>query len=236
MKTLLNMVVAGRAALGAILALGLASQGLAYPAPVPGGGFAVTGPAPQEMVSKDYRIGPLDKLDITVFQVKDLTLDGVQVDGSGRISLPLIGNVTAAGKTAPELGDEIATLLKGKYLQNPQVTVTVSDAISQKVTIDGAVREPGVYAMSGPTTLLQAVAMAKGPDPKIAKLDRVAVFRTTNGQRTAAVFDLKAIRAGKADDPEIYGNDVIVVDGSMLKSVLREALGALPGLAIFRTF
>lgn len=191
---------------------------------------------PFQATTDDYRIGPLDKLNITVFQVKDLTQEAVQVDGSGQVSLPLIGNVMAAGKTTQELAIEIADRLRGKYLQSPQVSVWVQEAVSQKVTVDGAVREPGVYAMSGPTTLLQAVAMAKGPDLKLANLTRVAVFRSVNGQRTVAVFDLKAIRAGKAPDPVIFGNDVVVVDGSAVKAAFREVLGALPGLAIFRPY
>jgi len=223
--------------MGALAAASCASAaGPSGPAAAPPGTFtAQNGGAPLATV-QDYRIGPLDKLNISVFQVKDLTLEGVQVDGSGRISLPLIGSLVASGKTTQELSGEIAGLLRGKFLQSPQVSVWVAEAISQKVTVDGAVREPGVYAMSGPTTLLQAVAMAKGPDVKLANLTRVAVFRTVNGQRVAAVFNLKAIRAGKAEDPEIYGNDVIVVEGSAIKAALREAVGALPGLAIFRPY
>jgi polysaccharide export outer membrane protein len=104
------------------------------------------------------------------------------------------------------------------------------------VTVDGAVMQPGVYAMSGPTTLLQAVAMAKGADNKYANLKRVTLFRTVDGQRQAAVFDLREIRAGRAADPVIHSNDVIVVDGSNVKGVLREILGALPALSIFRGF
>lgn len=198
--------------------------------------FQSAGGLSQQAATQDYRIGPLDKLNITVFQVKDLTLEEVQVDGSGRVFLPLIGSVVAAGKTTQELSAEIADRLRGQYLQSPQVAVWVAEAISQKVTVDGSVVEPGVYAMSGPTTLLQAVAMAKGPDPRYANLNRVAVFRTINGQRNAAVFDLKAIRAGKAPDPVILGNDVVVVEGSTAKGVFREILAALPGLAIFRPY
>lgn len=221
------------ALLATVLIVGCASPSVSAS---PGGFPVTTASATAQLPAQDYRIGPLDKLNITVFQVKDLTIEGVQVDGSGRIALPLIGSLTASGKTTQELSREIAGLLRGKYLQSPEVSVWVAEAISQKVTVDGAVREPGVYAMSGPTTLLQAIAMAKGPDVKSAKLDRVAVFRTLNGQRSAAVFDLRAIRKGEAPDPEILGNDVIVVDGSALKAVFRETLGILPALAIFRPY
>lgn len=219
----------------------ISATACASPGVTPGGAqsqprFQSAGDSPQPAATQDYRIGPLDKLNITVFQVKDLTLEEVQVDGSGRVFLPLIGSVVAAGKTTQELSAEIADRLRGQYLQSPQVAVWVAEAISQKVTVDGSVVEPGVYAMSGPTTLLQAVAMAKGPDPRYANLNRVAVFRTINGQRNAAVFDLKAIRAGRAPDPVILGNDVVVVEGSTAKGVFREILAALPGLAIFRPY
>ncbi|NEX94880.1 polysaccharide biosynthesis/export family protein [Caulobacter sp. 17J65-9] len=197
--------------------------------------IATTAPGVHAAPRGEYRIGPLDKLNITVFQVKDLTLDRVQVDASGRILLPLIGQVMAAGRTTTELSDEIAAKLEASYLQHPQVSVVVSEAASQKVTVDGAVTEAGVFELRGRTTLLQAVAMAKGP-ARNANLKRVAVFRQIDGQRQAAVFDLKAIRKGKAEDPEIYGDDVIVVDSSGLKGAWREVLGALPAFSIFRPY
>lgn len=185
---------------------------------------------------EEYRLGPQDKIDVNVYQVKDLTVQGLQIDSAGNIFLPLIGRVAANGLTPSELANEIAARLRGQYLQEPQVSVSVREAISQKVTVDGAVVQPGVYAMSGPTTLLQAVAMAKGADNKYANLKRVTVFRTVEGQRQAAVFDLKEIRAGRAPDPVIRSNDVIVVDGSGVKGVWREILGSIPVLSIFRPY
>lgn len=228
-------------AMAALVALVLTMTGfttVVAAQPVSNGGFvSVPGPTVTTTTRPgDYRIGPFDKLNINVYQMKDLTLSDVQVDAAGRITLPLIGSIEAAGKTAPELSDEIAGMLRGRYLQQPQVTVWVTDAASQKVTVDGAVVQPGVYTLSGPTTLIQAVAMAKGPDLKYANLRRVVVFRTINGQRAAAVFDLKLIRQGKAEDPAILGNDVIVVDGSQTKGAWREIIGALPVLGVFRYF
>lgn len=192
-------------------------------------------PVPSNMstAAAEYRIGPLDILDINVFQVKDLTLEKVQVDATGQILLPLIGKITAGGKTTAELSAEIASKLQEKYLQAPQVSVLVVEAASQKVTVDGAVVEAGVFELKGRTTLLQAVAMAKGP-ARNANLHRVVVFRQIDGRRNAALFDLGAIRKGQADDPEIRGDDVIVVDSSALKGFWREAIGALPAMAVFR--
>ncbi len=186
-------------------------------------------------VHSEYRIGAGDQLNITVFQVEELTVEKTPVDAAGQIQMPLIGAVTAQGRTTSELGRDIAAKLGEKYLQDPQVSVTVAQAASQKVTVDGAVAEAGVFELQGRTTLLQAVAMAKGPRAD-ANLERVAVFRNVNGQRHAAVFDLKAIRQGRSPDPEILGDDIVVVDSSALKGAWREVLRALPAFSIFRPF
>lgn len=193
----------------------------------PGG--SVTQPA------MEYRIGALDKLNVTVFQVADLTLRDVQVDAVGNLQLPLVGTVMARGKTTAELTELVRSRLAASYLQNPQVTITVSSAASQKVTVDGAVTQPGVYQMTGNTSLLQAVAMARGPT-RTAELSRVAVFRNVDGQRMVAMFDLQAIRRGQAEDPQILGDDVVVVDSSAMSTTIRDILGALPALSIFRPF
>lgn len=183
----------------------------------------------------EYRIGVGDKLDVRVFQVADLSFEELVVDTSGNINMPLIGAVRGAGRTAGEMSSDIAQRLAAQYLRDPQVTVTVKEAANQKITVDGAVTKPGVYEMRGSTSLLQAVAMAEGPT-RVADLTKVAVFRSVDGQRSVALFDLAAIRQGRAADPEVLGDDVIVVDTSRLNSALREAMGVLPALSIFRPF
>jgi polysaccharide export outer membrane protein len=183
----------------------------------------------------EYRIGVGDKLDVRVFQVADLSFEELVVDTSGNINLPLIGAVRSADRTAGEMSTDIAERLAARYLRDPQVTVTVKEAASQKITVDGAVTNPGVYEMRGSTSLLQAVAMAEGPTG-VADLTKVAVFRSIDGRRSVAIFDLSAIRQGRALDPQVLGDDVIVVDTSRLSSALREAMGALPALAAFAYF
>ncbi len=185
--------------------------------------------------SAEYRIGVGDKLDVRVFQVADLSFEELVVDTSGNINLPLIGAVRGAGRTAGEMSTDIAARLAAQYLRDPQVTVTVKEAASQKITVDGAVTKPGVYEMRGSTSLLQAVAMAEGPT-RVADLTKVAVFRTIDGRRSVALFDLSAIRQGRASDPAVLGDDVIVVDTSRLSSALREVVGALPALSAFAFF
>jgi len=181
----------------------------------------------------EYVIAPMDHLSVSVFQVPDLSLKDVEVDASGRITMPLIGDVLAAGRTANQLSADIAAQLTKGFLQNPQVSVTVESSANQKVTVEGAVMAPGVFQISGPTTLLQMIAMAKGPD-KTADIRRVGIFRMVQGRRAAAVFDLKAIRSGNAEDPQVYANDVVVVQGSGAKSFWQGLLHATPLIGIFR--
>lgn len=183
----------------------------------------------------EYRIGQQDLLAVNVFQVPELSSDQIRVDTSGDISLPLVGALRAEGKTAPELSEEIRGRLAQRYLRDPQVAVSVRESASQKITIDGAVTEPGVYEMKGQTTLMQAIAMAKGPT-RLSNLRSVVVFRVTDGQRTVAQFDLAAIRGGQQGDPVLLGNDIVVVDSSRLNAALREVIAILPAAALFRGY
>lgn len=182
----------------------------------------------------DYRVGPLDLIEVTVFQVEELNRT-VRVNTSGKISLPLVGTIDAGGKTVSELEADIASRLEETYLQSPQVSVFVKEFTSQRVTIEGAVKQPGVYPITGRTSLLQAVAMAKGFE-RVANLEGVIVFRTVDGQRMAAVFDYRAIRAGQVEDPQIYGDDIVVVDESGPKAAWRNVLEALPIFNVFRPY
>ncbi len=184
--------------------------------------------------SVEYRIGATDLLRINVFRVPDLSFEEIRVDASGVIQMPLIGTVQAEGLTPNELSETLATRLGAQYLRNPQITVTVLEAASQKITVDGAVTQPGVYNMQGRTTLLQAVAMARGPVAG-ADLKSVVIFRTIGGERQFAVFDLAAIRSGEAPDPVVMGDDVIVVDTSFLSDIIQQVVRAAPSLYLFRS-
>ena len=173
-----------------------------------------------------YKIGPLDALEISVFKVPDLT-QTVQVAEDGMINYPLIGDVPAAGKTAHELEQALTKKLGGKYLKDPQVTVVVKEFNSQRVTVSGAVKTAGVYALKGNASLTQVIAMAGDVDPSLNSND-VLVFRTTNGQRSVAKFDIDAITAGKAADPQIEPGDIVVVDSSATKVVFHSLVSASP--------
>ena len=184
--------------------------------------------------ANDYRIAPLDVLDITVFQVPDLSKT-VPVSSSGYISMPLIGEVAAADRTVAELEADISTKLAADYLQSPNVSVFVQDPVSQRVTIEGAVNNPGIYPTAGSVTLLQVVALAGGLD-RVADRRGIVVFRNVDGKRQAAKFDFKAIRAGTADDPPILGGDVIVVDESGVQTALRNVRESIGLFGMFVPF
>ena len=174
--------------------------------------------------ARAYKIGPLDLLDVSVYQVPDLTKT-VQVSDNGNINLPLAGEVPAAGKTAEELERDLTTKLGAKYLQNPQVTVLVKEFNSSRVTISGAIGKPGVYPYRG-ESLLQFVAMAGGVTENANST--VLIVRETNGQRSAAKFDISAIQYGRMPDPPIQAGDVIVADTSFAKKGLNAILKVLP--------
>jgi polysaccharide export outer membrane protein len=175
--------------------------------------------------SAAYKIGPQDTLDIAVFKVPELARS-VQVDDAGTINLPLLGEVPAAGKTARELERDLTKRLVVKYLQSPQVTVVVKEYYSQRVTVEGAVRSPGVHVLKGKTTLLQLVAISGGlVDSSDATM---VIFRQTDGKRYAGRFEIEEIRKGTAEDPQVLAGDVIVANSSALKAAWGDFMKALP--------
>jgi len=192
-------------------------------------------PAPDatqsSQVINEYRIGPMDLLNINVFGVSDLTQE-VRVDSSGNITMPLIHSVHAGGKTPEELQNEIAARLSAGYLQSPQVTVFVKEYTSQRITVEGAVEKPGVFPIVGSTTLLQAIATSGGLQ-EMADRKGVVVFRTIHGQMMGAVYDVNAISHGAANDPQLYTNDLVVVELSGSKTKLRQFIQATPLFYVF---
>lgn len=192
-----------------------------------------TAPDSPELVSttEQYRINPLDTLAITVFQMPALSGD-YQVDLSGNLDLPLLGAVPVRGKSSDELAAELRTRYGAKYLNNPQVQVAAKAINPQTITVDGSVMKPGIYPVRGRITLIQAVAMASGTT-EMANPRRVVIFRQINGKRQGAAFDLDSIRKAQMEDPVIYGNDIIVVDGSSSKSNFRDIIRTIPILGLF---
>lgn len=181
------------------------------------------------MPARPYVIGPSDQLAIDVFGVPELSR-GVTVDLAGRISLPLTGSMIASGMTADELSADIERKLRGQYVRDPKVSVNITAAANQVITVDGAVGAPGVYPVLGRMTLMRAIAKASGTT-EFTQEDYVVVFRRAQGQEYAMLYDIRAIRQGMYPDPEIYTNDLIVVGESRARRIFKDLLSSGPLLA-----
>ncbi|WP_239018061.1 polysaccharide biosynthesis/export family protein [Sphingomonas flavalba] len=175
---------------------------------------------------KVYLIGPLDKISVTVLGLEELSSKEIQVDAGGRVAIPLAGAIDAGGKTPSQVSALIEDKLR-TYVRNPQVAVNIVDYASNVITVDGQVREPGIYPVIGEMTLMRAVASAKGAG-EFAKLREVVLFRKVEGQQYAALYDLDAIRRGVYDDPRVYPSDIVVVGDSPARRMFSEILKITP--------
>lgn len=183
---------------------------------------------------RPYLVGPFDRIVIDVFGIPELSLREVQADASGRISFPLVGVISILGLTPGEIEQLLAEKLREQHVRDPQVTVNLKETISQVVTVYGEVKKPGQYPVVGRTTLLNTLSRAEGIG-EFAKSNSIVVYRTVKGQRLAAVYDLKAIRNGVYDDPELFANDLVIVDASMSRRIFKDflLLGPILGPLIF---
>ena len=180
---------------------------------------------------RPIRIGPFDKLAVNVFGVPELSRH-VQVDASGRMSLAA-GRRDRSGRqdARRSLPGRSRAALRGRYVRDPQVTVNLEETVSQVVTVDGEVREPGLYPVVGRMTLMRAIATAKGT----TEFARLAGCRRLPHGRRPARWRRSTIcgRSGAAlyADPEIFANDVVVVGDSPARRLFRDILQASPLLA-----
>lgn len=188
-------------------------------------------PATVDLISepRSYVIGPLDRLSVDVYGVAELSRS-IQVDPSGQIAMPLIGAIDASGKTPATLGAEIAQRLRARYVRDPQVTVNLTETVSQVVTVEGAVKTPGLYPVTGRMTLIRAIARAEGTT-QYARENYVVVMRRVNNRDMAALYDLRAIRQGMYADPQIYANDIVLVGESGARRIFSDIVSVSPLLA-----
>ena len=190
-------------------------------------------PAPEraDLVAADRPalIGPLDTIEVTVVNLPDLNRE-MQVDASGRIAMPLAGTVDARGKTAEELARSIEAALRAHYVRDPEVVVNIKSSVSQVVTIDGQVVEPGLYPVTNQMTLLRVIASAKGLT-EYAREQDVVILRTVNGHKMAGLYNVTAIRRGAYDDPPVYANDIVVVGDSPERRLFRDFVSLSPIIA-----
>jgi polysaccharide export outer membrane protein len=189
--------------------------------PVPAGESGA-GPA------SSYKIGPYDKLRVDVFGIPEISGAEIQADASGRISVPLAGAIDAAGRSPAEVASLIEQRLR-TYVRDPQVAVNLIDTVSHVITVDGEVNKPGLYPAMGEMTLMRAVARAEGLTD-MARPSEVVIFRTVDGQKYAALYDLRSIRQGAYDDPRVYADDIVIVGQSARRQLFRDALAVVPAL------
>jgi len=168
---------------------------------------------PPEPTDAAYRIGAQDLIEIDVFGAPEFA-GKRRVGDRGQVVLPLVGTLQIGGLAPEEAEQVIAEALGRSYLENPQVTVFVSEYASQNITVTGAVKKSGVFPLKGPTTLLQAIALAEGLDP-LAKDNEVIVFRSAPGTDPRAyIIDVAKIHKGTLRDPLLVANDRVVVPQS----------------------
>jgi polysaccharide export outer membrane protein len=193
------------AAIGTMLATGgLQAQEAAKGAP------AQPRPAAQAAATTDasYKIGPQDVLRVDVWKETEISRS-VPVRPDGKISLPLLNDVQAAGLTAMELANTITEGLK-KFINNPQVTVTVTEINSRRVYVTGEVTRPGAYPLLPNMTALQALTSAGG-FTQFSNPKKIYVLRNENGKQVKHPFNYKSVLDGKQDDIPLQPGDTIVV-------------------------
>jgi polysaccharide export outer membrane protein len=161
-----------------------------------GAGAAPTTPAAPPTVTPpaDYVIGADDQLGIIFWREKEMSAD-VVVRPDGKISLPLINDIQAAGLTPDELRVTLTTAAS-RYIEDPTITVVVRAINSRRVFITGQVEKPGPYPLTSPTTVLQLLALAGGV-ADWAKSEDIQVMRTENGKTTNHRFNYKDVIKGK---------------------------------------
>jgi polysaccharide export outer membrane protein len=224
-----------------VAALGLAAMALAgcvrtvAPALPVGEAAYQAIPAGDVSQAREYPIGPLDVVSVTVFGEKDLSVEKAQVDSEGLVQVPLIGAISAQGMTSSQFARALEGEFAKRYLVNPRVNVAIIESARRRVTVDGAVTQSGVYEMPGRITLVDAVALAHGVS-NVANSRQVAIVRRVNGQRIGGVFDLGRIQAGIEADPEVLAGDQVIVGTSAIRSTYRDLLQAAPILSVLRPF
>jgi polysaccharide export outer membrane protein len=182
----------------------------------------------------EYRIGEADLLEVQVFQVDELA-HTTRVNSRGYISVPLLGGIKVGGLTVEEAERLIADAYAKDYLQDPHVSIFVKEYESQKFTVEGEVEDPGVFPLKGPTTLLQAIAMADGLG-RLANEEIVVFRKNDEGQVTGYIVDINRLRSGEREDPLIADEDLVVVPKAGDKAFIDGITSTLRGFIGFRAF
>jgi polysaccharide export outer membrane protein len=161
-------------------------------------------------VPDNYVIGPEDVLGVMFWREPDMSGD-VTVRSDGRITLPLIGDLQAAGETTDALKTQVQ-LAAQKYVTDANVTIVVRQTNSRKVFVTGEVAMPAAYQLTGPRTVMQVIAMAGGLT-EFAKGANITILRTENGRTQSFKFNYKDVSKGRRLEQNIalVPGDTIVV-------------------------
>jgi polysaccharide biosynthesis/export protein len=166
--------------------------------------------AASDSVEQEYLVGPGDVLEVVVWKEADLSKD-VTVRLDGRITVPLLGDVDAAGRTPQRLAEEIASRL-AKFIATPQVTVGVTTAGSSRFYVIGMVANSGEYKFTGRTTVVQALALAGGFQ-QFAKTDSIVIIRRVKGVQTFLPVNYKRLAEARDATQNIFispGDTILV--------------------------
>ena len=167
--------------------------------------------AKNKHADETYIIGDDDVLSINVWKELELTRV-VPVRSDGRISLPLVGEMQAAGRTPAQLEQDLAAALRG-YISDPQVTVIVQEIKSRKFNILGQVAKPGSYSLTADTTVVDAIALAGGLKDFAKKKGIYVIRQDTNGREIRLRFNYESFIKGKntAQNILLKPHDTVVV-------------------------
>ena len=162
-------------------------------------------------VAPDYVIGADDVLSIMFWRDKDLSAPEVVVRPDGMVTLPLLNDVPAAGRTPEQLGNAIREAAR-KYVEDPNPTVIVKEIKSRRVFITGRIEKPGPYPLNGKTTILQLIAMAGGLREYVDGKD-ISLMRTEQGKQSVYAFNYQDVVKKKYlhQNIELKPGDVVVV-------------------------
>jgi polysaccharide biosynthesis/export protein len=163
--------------------------------------------------SYEYQIGAKDLLEISVFEVPELNIT-VRVSENGMVTLPLLGEVKAEGLNRADLEKQIATMLEKNYLKNAQVTIFIKEFQSKKISVMGAVKDPGMHDLIGRQSLLQVISMAGGLSEQAS--DTVVIFRqfrSLPSQSLVIKLDDLLLKANPKFNIPVFPGDIINVPG-----------------------
>lgn len=174
-----------------------------------------------------FAIGPGDRLSFQIFGIPDTNRTGIVVDSMGFVSLPIIGTMQVGGLTIAEGNAAANSLLRAAHVRNPAAVLNFEQVVSPTFTIEGEVENPGLYPASSNTSLVRAVAAAKGTT-EFARIEDVLIFRTVGNQRYLAAYNFAAVRAGNYADPRIYPGDTIIIGDSPARRRFRDLIQVAP--------